>query len=67
LKPVCFDTKSVTDPAAPSGLIVEPQPANTIASEAIRTTNAVRIAAVFQTTQTISQISRGHYAADVTR
>jgi hypothetical protein len=60
LKPVCFDTRSVTDPAAPSGLIVEPQPANSIASEATKTTNAVRIAAVFQTTQTIRQILRRH-------
>jgi hypothetical protein len=50
----------VTEPAAPSGLIVEPQPANTIASEATKTTNAVRIAAVFQTTQTTRQILRRH-------
>jgi hypothetical protein len=47
LKPVFFETKSVTVWAALSALIVEPQPARSIASEVTRIANAVRIAAVF--------------------
>jgi hypothetical protein len=78
LKPVCFDTRPVTDPAAASGLIVEPQPASTIASEALKTINAVRIAAVFnntvfQTTRIRDNTNKSgklcadNQAADVTR
>ncbi len=60
----------MTDFAAPSGLMVEPQPATSNASEAIMTTNAVRIAEVCQKQQTVAAncpLMMARQAADVTR